>query len=80
MKQLDEALDRVRRRKSLPGPVERRLLRVRAGLTQEDMAKCLGTTPAAVSRYESGDREPHGDILDKYLTVTERLLNEKASV
>ena len=79
MKPLEEALDRARRRKSLPGPVERRLIRIQAGLTQRDMAKCLGTTAAAVSRYESGDREPHGEVLDKYLTVIERLSHEKAS-
>ena len=79
MKPLDDALDRMRRRKSLPGPIERRLLRMQAGLTQQDVAKCLGTTAAAVSRYESGRREPHGDILDKYLIVIERLTNEKAS-
>jgi len=78
MKPLEEALDRVRRRKGFPGPEERRLLRLRSGLTQRDIAKCLGTTAAAVSRYESGDREPHGEILEKYLTVTDRLLNEKA--
>jgi transcriptional regulator with XRE-family HTH domain len=78
MKPLEEALERVRRRKCLPGPVERRLLRMHAGLTQRDIAKCIGTTAAAVSRYESGDREPHGEILEKYLTVTERLLNEKS--
>jgi transcriptional regulator with XRE-family HTH domain len=79
MKPLDEALDRVRRRKSLPGPVQRRLLRMQAGLTQRDMAKCLRTTAAAVSRYESGDREPHGEVLDRYLTVIERLSHETAS-
>lgn len=79
MKPLEEALDRARRRKNLPGPVERRLLRMQAGLTQRDVAKCLGTTAAAVSRYESGDRQPHGQILDKYLTVIERLSDEKAS-
>jgi transcriptional regulator with XRE-family HTH domain len=79
MKPLDEALDKARRRKSLPGPIERRLLRMRAGLTQQDLAKCLGITTAAVSRYESGSREPRMVILDKYLDVIERLANEKSS-
>ena len=78
MTPLEEALHRAQRRKGLPGPIERRLLRLRAGLTQRDVAKCLGTTAAAVSRYESGDREPHGPILEKYLNVIERL-HEKAS-
>lgn len=79
MKPLDEALERTRRRKSLPGPIERRLLRMQAGLTQKEVARCIGTTAAAVSRYESGNRQPHGAILDKYLDVLKRLLNEKAT-
>lgn len=79
MKFLDEALARARRRKVLPGPVERRLIRIHAGLTQRDVADCLGTTPAAVSRYESGNRDPRGQICDRYLTVLERLTNAKAT-
>ena len=79
MKQLQAALDRAQRRRSLPSPVERRLLRMRAGLTQADVAGCLGTTTAAVSRYESGDREPSPAILDRYLGVLERLSGEKTS-
>jgi transcriptional regulator with XRE-family HTH domain len=79
MDQLDEALERARRRKILPDPVVRRLLRIQAGLTQRDVAKCLGTTVAAVSRYESGQREPRRLILDKYLDVIERLNNEKST-
>jgi transcriptional regulator with XRE-family HTH domain len=80
MQALDEVLQRTRQRKRLPGPVERRLLRVQAGLTQRDIAECLGTTAAAVSRYESGDRDPRGGILDRYLTILHRLTNEKTSV
>ena len=76
MKSLDEALERTRQRKSLPGPIERRLLRMQAGLTQRDIAKCLGTTAAAVSRYESGGRDPRSEVLPKYLDVLKRLSNE----
>lgn len=79
MKQLQAALDRAQRRRSLPAPVERRLLRMRAGLTQADVAASLGTTAAAVSRYESGDREPRPAILDRYLVILERLFGEKTS-
>ena len=75
MDSLQGALDRERRRKSLPGPIERRLLRMQAGLTQSDVAKCLGITAAAVSRYESGARDPRAAILEKYLIVIRRLAN-----
>jgi transcriptional regulator with XRE-family HTH domain len=79
MQALDEALKRTRERRGLPGPAERRLLRIQAGLTQRDIAQCLGTTAAAVSRYESGDRVPRGGILDRYLTILYRLMKEKTS-
>jgi transcriptional regulator with XRE-family HTH domain len=75
MDTLQTAIDRAQRRRGFPSPAERRLLRLRAGLTQADVAVSLGTTTAAVSRYESGDREPRGAILDAYLTVLERLAN-----
>lgn len=78
MKSLDEALERTRRRKSLPGPIERRLLRIQSGLTQRDIARCLGITAAAVSRYESGNRDPNGAILGKYLAILKRLSNENS--
>jgi transcriptional regulator with XRE-family HTH domain len=79
MDQLDEALERARRRKNLPDPVVRRLLRIQAGLTQGDVAKYLGTTAAAVSRYESGDREPRKAVMDKYVDIIQRIMNEKSS-
>ena len=77
MDNLQTAIDRARRRRGFPSPAERRLLRLRAGLTQADVAASLGTTTAAVSRYESGDREPRRAILDKYLDILERLANAK---
>jgi DNA-binding transcriptional regulator YiaG len=76
---LQHALDRAQRRRSLPSPVERRLLRMRAGLSQAEIAASLGTTAAAVSRYESGDRDPRGAILDKYLNVLDQLAHAKTA-
>ena len=75
MDHLQTALDRARRRRGFPSPMERRLLRMRAGLSQADIAKALGTTRSAVSRYETGDREPCREILAKYIDVLDRLSN-----
>src|SRR5262249_61325021 len=49
------------------------------GLTQADLAESTGLTQAALSRYESGLREPDGDVLDRLgraLGVTTRVLTE----
>ena len=73
MDHLQAAIDRARRRRSFPSAAERRLLRMRAGLSQSDIAASLGTTRSAVSRYETGDREPRPALLDKYLEILERL-------
>lgn len=35
-----------------------KIAREKAGLTQEELAKKIGLTKAAISRYESGQREP----------------------
>jgi predicted transcriptional regulator len=75
MDHLQAAIDRAQRRRGIPSAAERRLLRMRAGLSQADIAKTLGTTRSAVSRYESGDREPCRAILDKYIVVLDRLSN-----
>lgn len=75
--QLDEALERARRSQALPPNAERRLLRLRAGLTLADVAGCLGVSGAAVSRYETGHRTPRGVVLDGYLAVLNRLKNEQ---
>ncbi len=37
--------------------------RIKRGLSQEYLAKAIGVTKAAVSRYESGTREPRSDQL-----------------
>lgn len=76
---LQEAIDREQRRKRLPRPAERKLLRLQAGLTQRDVALSLGISTAAVSRYESGDREPRAAILSRYLTVMERLIHANSA-
>lgn len=58
-----------------------RSARIQAGLTQEELAKKIGLTKVAISRYESGQREPKISILKK-LSVAfgvkwEKLLDDR---
>jgi transcriptional regulator with XRE-family HTH domain len=53
------------------------------GLTQAELAESAGLTQAALSRYESGLREPDGDVLDRLgraLGVTTRFLTDAGRV
>lgn len=38
------------------------------GMTQKDLASCIGVTEAVISRYVSGDREPKPDVLSNIAT------------
>lgn len=78
-RELLAALNRERRRRSLPSRPECRLLRLRAGLTQADIAVSIGITAAAVSRYESGKRRPRPKILDRYLAAIQVLSDAKTT-
>lgn len=73
MKSLERVLERARRRRTLPPPATRRLLREQWNLTQIEIADVLGITRECVSRYESGHREPRGAVRDKYVDLLERL-------
>lgn len=73
---IEAALARGRRRKTLPDPDLRRLIRVRAGLSQEELAQLIGTSRAAVSRWETGARVPRNPHLDRYAAVLDRLARE----
>jgi Zn-dependent peptidase ImmA (M78 family)/transcriptional regulator with XRE-family HTH domain len=53
------------------------------GLTQAELAESAGLTQAALSRYESGLREPDGDVLDRLgrtLGVTTQFLTQAGRV
>ena len=70
---LEEARTRMRERYLLPSPGKRRTLRQRSGLAQSDLARLLGVTASAVSRYETGERTPRSDVLRLYLELLGRL-------
>ena len=50
-----------------------RLVRRRAGLTQDEIATALGVERTAVSRWEAGLRTPRVEVLTRYLELLERL-------
>jgi transcriptional regulator with XRE-family HTH domain len=54
---------------ALPEPKERRLLRERAGLSQDQLAALIGRQRSQVSRYERDLTVPRGAALDRYLRV-----------
>lgn len=55
--------------------VEGRLRRVReaAGLTQADIARAVGTTASAVSRWEAGRRRPRADAAERLGRILARI-------
>lgn len=60
-------------RRDLPAPDERRALRVRAGLSQQELAEIVGVTNGAISHWETGNRRPQGDLLDRYVEALNAL-------
>jgi transcriptional regulator with XRE-family HTH domain len=73
---LDRAIESMRLRRRLPEPELRRLIRVRAGVPQADLAAELGVNRASISRYENGRREPYGPVLRAYIEALDRLMLE----
>lgn len=71
---LETALARGRARRRLPGPAARRQLRVRAGLSQQDIADALHVTRAAVAQWEAGRRTPRRAA--EYLALLDWLARE----
>ena len=73
---LDQLLAESRTRRQLPEPQVRRMLRARAGLSQESVASVLGINRAALARWELGQRTPRGQLCRDYAAVLERLARE----
>jgi len=65
----------------LPTPEEIRKLRLRAGLTQKELAKRAGVSQSLVARIERGDINPRLSTLKKILDVINEALgvNDEAS-
>lgn len=66
---------RLRLRKDLPSPAERRAIRKAAGLSQGELAEAIGVTRQAVSHWEAGTRTPQGALLDRYVSAIRTLMD-----
>lgn len=53
-------------------------LRREAGLNQSDMARLVGVTPAAISRWETGERTPSGDCAVAYARALRKIATRVA--
>jgi len=51
-----------------------RALREAAGLTQADIARCVGCTPSTIANYEAGRRVPSGRTAALYGAALARCL------
>jgi predicted transcriptional regulator len=76
---IEQLLTEARLRQALPPPTLRQFLRERAGLTQREVAQVLGVGRPAVTRYESGAREPRGQVRLVYTELLERLATDPPS-
>jgi DNA-binding transcriptional regulator YiaG len=54
-----------------------RRIRLRAGLSLAEVADPVGVTPAAVYRWEVGDRRPRGEAALRYLALLDELTGTK---
>lgn len=67
---------RAKTRKALADPKMRRWLRLKAGLTQQQVADVVGVHRMTVARWETGERHP-GRHLDEYFQVLGVELDEE---
>jgi transcriptional regulator with XRE-family HTH domain len=72
-------LDDVRKARRLPSPAMRKQIRVEAGVSQTRLAAELGVDRVSLARWESGDRTPRGDLLNRYTDLLVGLQVEVAS-
>ena len=76
---IEQLIADANRRRALPSPPVRRLLREEAGLTQKEIAAAIGVARPAVTRYESGTRAPRGETRSAYIELLERLVSGDGS-
>jgi transcriptional regulator with XRE-family HTH domain len=57
-----------------------RRIRQAAGLSQAELAAVVGVSPVAISRWEAGDRRPHGAAAIAYARLLRELAEQVALV
>src|SRR5215831_17457472 len=78
MLSFDETVNTARER-SLPSPEVRRFIREQSWLYQSDIAAALGVDRATVSRWETGAKEPRGEMRERYARLLQQLQREVLS-
>jgi len=67
--QVDALLKMSGYRRAFPSVEQRRSIRLRACLTQAEIAQGLGVAPTTVCRWERGERSPRGRAGDAYVAL-----------
>ncbi len=70
---LEALREKVQAQRRLPSPEVRRALRVDAGVSQEDIARAVGVRRETVSKWETGQRTPRGQLLIDYVEALRAL-------
>jgi transcriptional regulator with XRE-family HTH domain len=66
---LPRELELLARVRELAVSGEAKRLRITARLSQPEIAAACGTTPSAISRWESGRRTPRGEAARRYAAI-----------
>ena len=61
----------------IPSPEELRLLRIRAGLTQAELAKKAGVSQSLIARIESGKVNPRVSTLMRIYQALEEFMEDE---
>ena len=69
----------ISRARALAASGQAREIRVRAGVSQAEMAKAIGVDPSSVTHWENRRRIPRGDVALKYGRLLDRLAGESES-
>ena len=74
--EFDRFIEQAVLRRKLPPASHRRAIREQSCMTQHEVGKAVGASRVAICRYESGEREPHGVVRERYALLLDRLRRE----
>lgn len=66
---MDELVWKAKRRQQLLPVEDRRRIRKAAHVTVAEMASVVGCKPSTLASWERGERNPRGEICEKYAAV-----------